>query len=122
MLILKYIILFLIFLISTKIGILIAKKYKDRVEILHEFKTLLNNLKSNIKFTYKPLPQIFMEISESTGKVNKKSSKIFEKACTYMENETAEEAWKRAIDESKILKNEDDKKILKNMGNLLRQN
>lgn len=60
----KYIILFFIFVGSTSIGFTISKGFKNRVEDLKEFKTSLNIMKNKIRFTYKPLDEIFEDISK----------------------------------------------------------
>ncbi len=60
----KYIILFFIFVGSTSIGFTISKGLKNRVEDLKEFKTSLNIMKNKIRFTYKPLDEIFEDISK----------------------------------------------------------
>lgn len=64
MLIIKWIILFSIFSISTTLGISFANKYKYRVEDLKTIKNALNILKTKMMYTYEPLPQIFLGISK----------------------------------------------------------
>lgn len=56
--ILKYIILFFIFGTTSFIGILISKKYSNRVKELQEMKSALSMFESKIKFTYEPIPEI----------------------------------------------------------------
>lgn len=119
MLYLKCIILFLIFILSSKIGRVFSKKYQERLEILQDVKTVLNNLKTKIRFTYKPLPIIFDEIIKNSIGINKKVFNFLEKSNFYMKNNVAGDAWNLAIDESKIFENEKDKKIMKNMSNML---
>lgn len=62
MIIIKFIILFSIFVISIYLGLVTANKYRYRVKDLKQIRSILNILETNIKFTYKPLPQIFSEI------------------------------------------------------------
>ena len=62
MLIIKYVILFLLLLASSHIGILISKKYQNRVKELKELKADFNMFLTKIKMTYEPIPQIFEEI------------------------------------------------------------
>ena len=62
--IIKYVTLFMILLSSSYIGILISKKYSNRVKELKEFKNALNIFSTQIKFTYEPIPTIFLQISE----------------------------------------------------------
>ena len=61
---LKIIIYSCIFLSSSTIGLLISKKYEERVIQLKEFKNALNMFKTKIKFTYEPIPEIFEQISK----------------------------------------------------------
>ena len=60
----KYIFMFLIFLISLLIGNAISTKYRERVIELKDFKSALNLLKAKIIYTYEPIPEIFLEISK----------------------------------------------------------
>ena len=62
--IIKYMLLFTIFSLSTAIGFVISKMYENRVIELKEFKNILNIMKTKIKFTYKPLAEIFKQISK----------------------------------------------------------
>lgn len=61
--IIRYIFLLLIFISSTSIGFILSKKFKNRVIELKDIKSALNIMKNKIKFTYKPLDEIFDEIS-----------------------------------------------------------
>lgn len=115
----KFLILILIFGASSLIGILISKKYSNRVNELKEIKSALNMLETKIKFTYQPLPQIFMEIYKS---VSSKINNIFKEANLLMNNLSVKEAWNKAIDNSILDINEEDKNIIKNLGNMLRTN
>ena len=64
--IIKYITLILILSLTSYIGILISKKYLNRVKDLKEMKNALNMFSTKIKFTYEPIPQTFKEISQKT--------------------------------------------------------
>lgn len=118
MLVLKIIIYSFIFLTSSGIGLLISKKYEDRVNELKEFKNGLNMFKSKIKFTYEPIPEIFAQISNS---MNSKPGKIFKLASNNMKLLTAGDAWNMAIDTDILCINEEDKSVLKNLSRLLGQ-
>lgn len=72
--IVKILILLLILLSSGYIGILISRKYLNRVKSLKKMKRALNIFNAKIKFTYEPIPQIFNEIS---NKVNTDTGNIF---------------------------------------------
>ena len=64
MIIFKYIFLILIFIGCTSIGYYYSTKFKNRVNELKEMKNALNIMKNKIKFTYKPLGEIFQELSK----------------------------------------------------------
>lgn len=64
MIVFKYIFLILIFIGCTSIGYYYSARYKNRVKDLKELKNALNIMKNKIKFTYKPIGEIFGEISK----------------------------------------------------------
>lgn len=115
--IIKYCMLFLVFILSVLIGRYISQKYRYRVEELEEIKKALNIFKSKIKFTYEPIPEIFVEISKNT---NYNISKLFKKATENMQDETASIAWEKAIDEFSGNLNKEDKQSIKTLAKLLR--
>ena len=117
--IIKYYMLFSVFILSVLIGKYISQKYKYRLEELEEIKNALNIFKSKIKFTYEPIPEIFTEISKNT---NCNISKLFNKATENMQNETAALAWEKAIDEFSGNLNKEDKQAAKTLSKLLRNN
>lgn len=118
MIIIKYSILFLILLSSSMIGKILSKKYIHRLEELEEMRNALNILKTKIKFTYEPIPEIFKEISLST---NRNIGNIFANAKDKMNTKTASIAWEEAINESTNNLKEDDKNSLKTLSKLLGQ-
>ena len=109
----KYFILFLILVSSTLIGKFLSKKYVYRLDELEDIKNALNILKTKIKFTYEPIPEIFEEISEN---VNKNVGNIFTLAKEKMKDETASEAWELAVEKTECNLNKEDKKIIKTLG------
>ena len=117
MIIIKTIILLTIFASSSALGIMLANRYKDRVLDLKQMRSALNIMKTKITYTYDPLPQIFIEISDKFNNSirrnlqNSKSKKI-----------SAGEAWKYALDQSKTNMKEEDIKVLINLEKLLRKN
>lgn len=117
--VLKFIILAMIFLSSVLIGTLISRRYENRVIELKEIKNALNMLKTKIKFTYEPLPDIFNQI-ETNLKPN--IAKIFGVASKKMRNCTVKEAWETSITEATLNINEEDTSILRSLGKMLRQN
>ena len=114
----KYFILFLILILATMIGRFLSKKYVYRLEELEDIKNALNILKSKIKFTYEPIPEIFGEISKTSGK---NVSNLFEIAKNKMSDLTANEAWKEAVGESQNNLKKEDKDVLKTLSKLLGQ-
>ncbi len=114
----KYFILFLILLASSMIGKFLSKKYVYRLQELEEMRNALNILKTKIKFTYEPIPEIFNEISEN---MNKNIGSIFKIAKEKMENTTASEAWEKAVEETVTNLKDEDKHVLKTLSKLLGQ-
>ena len=112
----KYFILFLILVSSTLIGKFFSNKYIYRLEELEDVKNSLNILKTKIKFTYEPIPEVFGEIAEN---VNSNISRLFLLAKQNMEKMSAGEAFEEAVDNIICnLKNED-KKVIKMLSKLL---
>ena len=116
--IVKYIILFLILVTSSIIGKVLSKKYVHRLEELEEMQNLLNILKTKIKFTYEPIPEIFEELSKTKIK---NIGNIFKSAEEKMNIKTADISWEEAIEESQTNLKQEDKTILKTLSKLLGQ-
>lgn len=112
----KYLILIFIFGTTSFIGILIGKKYSNRVKELQEIKNALAMFEAKIKFTYEPIPEIFKEISDKFGE---NIGQIFKNSSNKMRNKTADIAWCEAIDESNNNLNKEDKEVLKALSKLL---
>ena len=90
MIIIKYILLLILFSISSIIGISIAKKYGTRVKELKEVQRALHIFEEKIKFTYEPIPDVFEEISK---KCRENIGNIFYEASKSMNIMSAGEAW-----------------------------
>ena len=116
MLFLKYIILFFIFFSSLGIGFVISNKYKLRVIELREIKNLLNMLKTKMKFTYEPIPEILEDISSSFQGNILELINIIKLKINIM---PAGLAWQEGVDGTYLNLNKEDKQILKKLGNLL---
>ena len=114
----KYFILFLILIASSMIGKFLSKKYVYRLEELEEMQNALNILKTKIKFTYEPIPEIFEEFSNC---VNKIIGNIFKNAKNKMNKTTANIAWEEAIDETVTNLKQEDRNTLKTLSKLLGQ-
>ena len=116
--IIKYILLIVIFSLSTAIGMMISKMYENRVIELKEFKNILNIIKTKIKFTYEPLAEIFTQISkDNTTKVEE----IFAKMANQLNYSQVKTVWENCIQEADISIKQEDKDILKKLGKLLGQ-
>src|SRR5574344_1842189 len=90
----KFLILCVLLLITSWLGIILSKKYSNRVKELKQIKTGLNILENKIKFTYEPIPEIFEEIGLNfTGNV----SDIFKKTCESMKDLDAGKAWIHSV-------------------------
>ena len=116
MFIIKCFFLIMIFIIATLIGLTISKKYQSRVKELKEMQRALHIFEEKIKFTYEPIPDLFLEISEKTSK---SISQIFEMASKNMNTMSAGEAWEIALDNSKTKLNNEDIEILKGLAKML---
>ena len=118
MLFIKYVFLVFIFIGCTSIGYILSKKFRNRVSELKEFKSAINIMKNKIKFTYKPLQEIFGEIS----KIAKNGiSDLFKQASLNVKGMNAKDAWNIAIEDSKnyLDFNKEDLNIIKSIGNML---
>lgn len=118
MVFIKYILIFFIFIISTKIGNIYSKKYVKRVEELEQIDNLLNIFKSKIKFTCQTIKEIFEQISKDNENV---IGQIFSKTNEYMEKDTAKNAWEKALDEQivKTSLKKQDIDTIKTLGKML---
>ena len=116
MIIIKYISIFLVFCISFYIGNLISKKYTLRLKELKEIKNALNIIESKIKFTYEPLPDIFIQTSKM---LSENISQIFVQASNNMKNDNAEEAWDKSIEKATNNLNNEDIENIKSFGKML---
>ena len=112
----KYFILFLILVSSTLIGKFFSNKYIYRLEELEDVKNSLNILKTKIKFTYEPIPEVFGEIAEN---VNSNISRLFLLAKQNMEKMSAGEALEEAVDNVICNLKSEDKKVIKMLSKLL---
>ncbi len=114
--ILKFIFLTCILLTSSLIGMVMANKYKSREKELKELKNGLNMFKTKIRYTYEPIPEVFMEIgNQLLGNVGK----VFQTASKNTENLTAGDAWVSAIETINTYWNEEDKGIIKGFHKML---
>lgn len=116
MLVLKGAILIMLLLSSSYIGILVSKKYQNRVKELKQIKTLLTIFSTKIKLTYEPIPQIFEEIG---NKEKSNINDIFKTASKNMEELPAGKAWLKALENQNTNLKKEDIEVLKGLSNLL---
>lgn len=117
MILLKSMLLLGIIVICTQLGIMKSKTYKYRLEQLQEMKNILNILKTKIKFTYEPIPEIFASIASSTD--DKKIADIFRKSSEDMKYLPAGKAFDKNIDNAETYLLDEDKKVIKTLSKLL---
>lgn len=118
MIFLKIILLISIIVASTLLGILFSKKYSNREKELKEMKSALNIFATKIKFTYEPIPNVFLEIA---NKIEGNVGQIFARASNRMKEENAGEAWSNAFTDVPNNLTKEDITILSNLGRLLGQ-
>lgn len=115
----RYIFFILILGSSTSIGFLLSNRYTNRVEELKSISKLINILQNKIKFTRKPLKEIFSELSK-LGE-NENINCICLKVSKNLENQKMSNIWNNMVEEeSKNLSlKDDDINLLKTLGNIL---
>lgn len=116
MMIFKFIFLTIILFGTSYIGILMAKKYSNRVKDLKEMRKALNFFEDKIKFTYEPIPDVFEEIS---SKVNENIGEIFKSSANLMQNESAGVSWEKAVDNANTNFSKEDNEIIKGLAKML---
>lgn len=116
MMIFKFIFLTIILFGTSYIGILMAKKYSNRVKDLKEMRKALNFFEDKIKFTYEPIPDVFEEIS---SKVNENIGEIFKSSANLMQNESAGVSWEKAVDNANTNFTKEDNEIIKGLAKML---
>lgn len=116
MVLLKFVFLSFIFLISFYLGDLISKRYSLRVKELKDIENALNIIESKIKFTYEPIPEIFMQTSKM---LSQNISKVFVQASENMKKESASIAWEKSLEESNTYLNKEDIENIKSFGKML---
>ena len=118
MYVLKLILLANIFGTSTLIGILISKKYSNRVNILKDLKNALNIFQVKINYSLETIPEIFEEIS---NKIKGPAGKIFKDTVVNInnKNQLAGTAWENAVDLNASELNIEDIRSIKTLGKML---
>lgn len=119
MIFIRYIFLIFTLISCTSVGFLLSKRYSDRTKELKSLSNLINILQNKIKFTHKPLGEIFEEISNVQENIE--ISKIFSKTGQRLEKQKIEDAWNETITEQRIFLNfkDEDIELMKSLGNVL---
>ena len=116
---LRYIFLITILVGSTSIGFLISKSYHERLKELQPLEKLINIIKNKMKFTHKPIGEIFEEVSNFEK--DSTISKIFLKTSKKIKSTTFEKGWNEAIREEQTSLNlkKEDINLLKSFSNMI---
>lgn len=116
--IIKIFFLIAIFGLAIYIGNLKASQYINRLKELISIKSALNILENKIRFTQAPLEEIFKNISHNCSEKNIKN--IFEKiSADINQNKNIHKSWENTINKIETNLNNEDKKILIDMGKIL---
>lgn len=115
-LILKLLLACGIIICSTRIGILISKKYKYRLDELDELKSQFKLIENKIKYTYCSLEDIFAQVAEISEHTVKE---LFLNVAKNIKKDGAQKAWTDAIDVTTLNIKREDKQVLKEFGTLL---
>ena len=115
----RYIFLILILASSTSIGFLLSSRYLNRVKELKALSNFINIIQNKIKFTRKPLKEIFLDLSKLEDDTNIKS--IFFSLSKKIDNKKLSDVWNDVIEEEKknLSLKEEDISLLKTLGNTL---
>lgn len=119
MYIVKWILLGMVFCTSSAIGILISKKYSNRLYILKNLKSGLSIFEVKINFSCETIPEIFKEISQ---KVKGVAGKIFEDTIEIIKNNEINvigDAWDKSLEKNSENLKREDIESLRTLGKLL---
>ncbi len=114
----KSLMLIVLWIATSFIGKLIAKKYCYRVYELEDMKSALNIFKSKIKFTYSPIKEVFEEISKNASQENIK--RLFDVTSENIDTISASESWELALNSVDTNMKEEDIRKLKSLSKMLR--
>lgn len=117
MLAFRLFILAMIIVVSSIIGILFSKDMQTEKRKLKKWKCT-KYVSTKIKFTYEPIPNVFMEIA---NKIDGNIGTIFNVAANNMKEMSAGEAWRKALLISKNNLNKEDVATIQNLSRLLGQ-
>lgn len=117
LLVIKLMLLLLIVSLSAFIGILVSKRYSNRVDEIQDLITALELLESRLNYTYDTIPDAFGFVGKH---MRSSAKKIFEIASQKLQIEksfSASEVFESTIDEEKafLSLNENDIEVLKSL-------
>ena len=110
MVLVKMILLFLVLISTSILGIIISKKYINRVNELKELKNAIQMIETKMKFTYEPIPNIFYDISKM---LKTKVADLFKESSIKMKSISASNAWEETLRTSRNNLTIEDINILK---------
>lgn len=116
MILVKWIILGIVFILTINLGIQIASQYRNRVQELKEMKSALNAFKTKIKYERQPVKEAFLDVSNN---LETNAKEVFVLASKYLEYETAENSWTKALENADTYMLDEDIKVLKILNKLL---
>lgn len=116
MVLVKMILLFLVLISTSILGIIISKKYINRVNELKELKNAIQMIETKMKFTYEPIPNIFYDISKM---LKTKVADLFKESSIKMKSISASNAWEETLRTSRNNLTIEDINILNNLSKLL---
>lgn len=116
MILIKWIILVVVFTLTINLGIQVAKQYRNRVIELKEMKNALNAFKTKIKYERQPIKDTFLEVSNN---LETNVKQVFILASKYLEYETAEDSWTKALENADTYMIDEDIRVLKILNKLL---
>lgn len=102
--------------VCAYIGINKANDFVLRVNKLRNLKRSFNIFKSKLEFSYEPIKESFLEISEL---VYKNHSNIFKSYINNLENDRFEDAWELSVAENSYGFSKEDILIINGFGKLL---
>lgn len=116
MILIKWIILVVVFTLTINLGMQVAKQYRNRVIELKEMKNALNAFKTKIKYERQPIKDVFLEVSNN---LETNIKQVFILASKYLEYETAENSWTKALENADTYMIDEDIRVLKILNKLL---
>ena len=116
MILIKWTILGIVFILTINLGIEVASQYRNRVQELKEMKSALNAFKTKIKYERPPIKEAFLDVSNN---LETNAKEVFVLASKYLEYETAENSWTKALENADTYMLDEDIKVLKILNKLL---